>query len=164
MRLMTGVAVAGAVAGGVIVAVRVSGARRGGARAAAAARRPSEPRWHVLTVHVPAERVMSAGGLPEPLARLRDAVEVRLRPAPGGRGTEIAVRLRAGEPSGLRGVLARLRGRDPRWAVRRGLRETRSLLETGEVLRPSQPPTTRPTLLSRPLAFATRHGREEGLL
>jgi hypothetical protein len=102
--------------------------------------------------------------LPEPLAELGDTVEVELRTAPGGRGTEIAVRPRNGEPSGAGAVAARLRGDDPRWAVRRALRETRSLLETGEVLHPSQPPTTERTPLNRPLEYATRHGREEGRL
>jgi len=61
-------------------------------------------------------------------------------------------------------VTARLTGRDPRWAVRRALREAKCLLETGEILGPDQPPTTRRTLFNRPLELATRHGREEGLL
>jgi hypothetical protein len=54
-------------------------------------------------------------------------------------------------------------GDDPRHAVRRALRETKSLLETGEVLQPDAP-TTKPSLLNKPLRAVTAHGREEGLL
>ena len=91
-------------------------------------------------------------------------MEVQVRPAPAGRGTELAVRLLAGEPGTMAATTARITGKDPRHAVRRALRETRSLIETGEVLLPDAPATTRRTLFNRPLALATRHGREEGLL
>jgi hypothetical protein len=141
-----------AAAGGGVAATRAVRARR------ATARGDAKQRWHTLTVTLPPEEVTPGGTLPEPLAELGDTVEVRIRPAPGDRGTEIAVRLRDGEPSG------RGRGDDPRWAVRRALRNTRSILETGEVLLPDAPATTKRTLRSRPLEYATRHGREEGLL
>jgi hypothetical protein len=117
----------------------------------------------VVTVNRPQSEVGPDGRLPEPLAALGDRVEVRLRP-PGDRGTEIAARLRDGEPSGLGAVTARLAGDEPRWAVRRALRDAKQLLETGEILRPSQPPTAERTPLNRPLEYATRHGKEEGLL
>lgn len=160
-------AVAAAVAGGALVAGRVVGnrvRRSWGNHAAGRGRRGPEARWHVATVNLAPERVAPGGQVPRPLAELGDTIEARFRPAPGDRGTEIAVRLRGGEPTGVSGALARLRGADPRWPVRTALRETRSLLETGEVLRPSQPPTTERTLLNRPLGRVARHGRAEGLL
>jgi hypothetical protein len=51
-------------------------------------------RWHTVTVNHPPEVVAPDGQLPEPLAGLGDAVEVQVRPAPGGRGTELAARPR----------------------------------------------------------------------
>ncbi|MEV1288119.1 hypothetical protein [Micromonospora sp. NPDC049679] len=123
-----------------------------------------EARWHVVTVNRPLDRITPSGGLPEPLAQLGDAVEVQLRPAPGDRGTEIAVRLRQGEPHGVAGAAARISGEDPRRALRAALRQAKQIAETGEVLSPDQPPTSRETLLNRPLEYATRHGREEGRL
>lgn len=119
--------------------------------------------WHVLTVYKPLDELRAAP-LPEPLSQLGDAVDVELRAAPGGRGAEIAVRLRDGEPTGASAVTARITGQDPRHAVRRALRESRSLIETGEVLKPDVRPSNRRTVLNRPLEYATRHGREEGLL
>jgi hypothetical protein len=115
-------------------------------------------------VNRPLEQIAPDGQLPEPLARLADTVEVQIRPAPPDRGTELAVRLRNRSPSGFRGVTARLRGRDPRYAVRSALRETKQLVETGQVLRPDKPPTTRRTVTNRPQQFVTRHAREEGRL
>lgn len=151
------VVIGGAAAGRALARRRSAGSRRTG-------RPDGQARWHVLTVNRPPAEVAPEGRLPEPLAQLGDTVEVRFRAAPGGRGTEIAVRLRDGEPSGAGRAVAKVKGDDPRWPVRRALRETRMLLETGEVLRPSQPPTTKRTLKSRPLEFATKHGMEEGLL
>lgn len=147
-----------AVAGGGVVTSRAL-ARRSGHRQAGTS---NAQRWHVLTVNLPRAEVAPDGRLPAPLAALTD-VDVQLREAPGGKGTEIAVRLRRGEPTGGSAVAVRITGKDPRHAVRRALRETRSLLETGEVLQPDAP-STRRTLLSRPLQYATAHGREEGLL
>jgi hypothetical protein len=60
--------------------------------------------------------------------------------------------------------VARLRDDDPVRLIRRALREARSLAEVGEVLLPDAPATTHPTLTGAPLAYATRHGREEGRL
>jgi hypothetical protein len=124
------------------------------------ARSRSGRRWHTITVNRDIGEVTPGGRLPRPLADLTD-VEVNVRRAPGSRGTEIAVRLLAGDPSD---IMARFTGNDPRHAVRRALRESRSLLETGEILLPDAPSTTRRTLLNKPLEYATTHGREEGLL
>ncbi|GIF44610.1 hypothetical protein [Actinoplanes xinjiangensis] len=126
------------------------------AGAAVAARRRRVPgageqrRRHVVTVFRPLAE-LQAEPLPGSLKEIADDVEITLSAAPGGRGTEIAVRIPEGSSvsSG---------------DVRRALRETRSLIEVGDVLLPYGPPTTVPTLLNRPLQTATRHGREGGLL
>jgi hypothetical protein len=115
-------------------------------------------RWLVVTVNCPPERL--SGGLPQPLERLRDSVELEVRPAPGGRGTELAARPRDGV---VAGVVGRVRGDDPRQVVRSALRDAKSLIETGEVLRPDAP-ATRPTPGGRLLELATRRAGGEGRL
>ncbi|MEU4422710.1 hypothetical protein AB0F81_18945 [Actinoplanes sp. NPDC024001] len=112
--------------------------------------REERRRRHVVTVYRQLSE-LEATQLPGSLKEIADRVEIQLSAAPGGRGTEIAVRIPEGSDitSG---------------EVRRALRETRSLLEAGDVLLPHGPPTTVPTLLNRPLRAATRHGREGGLL
>jgi hypothetical protein len=116
------------------------------------ARRAGQPRWHAVTVNVPLTEIQE---LPEPLDTLGESAEVRLREAPGGRGSELAVRW-----DGVGRAGRRLRESE----IRRALRESRQLIEVGEVLRPDSPATTRRTLTSRPLEFATAHGREGGRL
>jgi hypothetical protein len=136
------------------VFVAAAGAGAVAARRALPVRRGAvvRPRWHAITVNRPLDEVAPGGRLPGPLAELGDTVEVRMRPAPGDRGTEVAARLRdpgAGPGAG---------------EVRRALRESRSLVETGEILLPDAPGTTRRTPLNRVLEHVTAHGREEGLL
>ncbi|GIE97528.1 hypothetical protein Ari01nite_49930 [Paractinoplanes rishiriensis] len=114
------------------------------------ARTAAVRRTHVITVFRPPAE-LQAEQLPGSLKEIADDVEIRLRAAPGDRGTEIVVHIPEGSPV-------------TEGEVRRALRETRSLLEAGDVLLPSGPPTTTPTLLNRPLQAATRHGREGGLL
>jgi hypothetical protein len=129
-----------------------------GAAAAVTARRRRHPghgtedvdRWHSVTVDCTPEEL---GSKPPPLDSLGFPVEIRIRPAPGERGTELAVR--AADPAPDRDTVRHLR---------RALREARSLAEVGEVLLPDTPATTRHTLTGAPLAYATRHGREEGRL
>jgi hypothetical protein len=67
---------------------------------------------------------------------------------------------RGAGPPGLRGS----RHRASRQRLRAALRQARQLLETGEVLNPDEPPTTRRTLRSLPLELATRRARGEGRL
>lgn len=124
--------------------------------------RNQKSRWHVVTVFLPPEQVRRDGNLPEPLAELGDAVEVDLRTAPGGRGTELAARLSNGGPSGLSAAAARLTGDDPHQAVRSALRQAKQMLETGEVLKAGAPPTTRTTIMNRPLRAMTRRAGGEG--
>jgi hypothetical protein len=124
-------------------------------------RRPEEARL-VVTVNRPASDIRVDGRLPEPLERVGDSVAFDVRPAPGGRGTEIEARLTETPAQG--GAVARLAGADPRQPVRRALREAKSLLETGEVVRADEPSTTRPTPMGRVLDLVTRRAAGEGRL
>ncbi|MET8091422.1 hypothetical protein [Micromonospora sp. NPDC005220] len=112
--------------------------RRGADRHAAA-----PARWEVVTVDRPPEQVLPDGRWPEPLRRLDGAVEVRVRPAPGDRGTELAARPVAGvtPPTGL---AAHLVGDDPGLLVRRTLRQIKQRVEAGEVLRADRSALDRP--------------------
>jgi len=120
---------------------RILRARRSGLGSSTSGRR------HVITVFRPLAEI--ADVLPEPLSAYHGTLEVQLRPAPGDRGTEISARALDDTVSD--------------GDIRRLLRESRSLLEVGDVLVPGGPTTT-PTALNRPLRAATRHGREGGLL
>jgi len=125
------------------------------------AARDDGDRWHAVTVNCSPEQL---GPKPPPLDQLGFPVEIRIRPAPGDRGTELAVRMVQPPPSGPASLVGKLRDDDPVRAVRRALREARALAEVGEVLLPDAPATTHTTLTGAPLAYATRHGREEGRL
>ncbi|WP_255292731.1 hypothetical protein [Micromonospora sp. WMMA1996] len=126
---------------------RAGGRRRERPGTSGRARRPgTDPRpgrWQVVTVTGRPDQVLPPGRWPEPLRRLDGAVEVHARPAPGGRGTELAVRPLGGEPT-LPGFAAHLVGDDPGRFLRQVLRETKQLLETGEVLRADRSPLDRP--------------------
>ncbi|MBW8483614.1 hypothetical protein [Actinomadura parmotrematis] len=123
-------------------------------------------RWLVVTVNRPPGELAAGlapaplARLPEPLAELGDDIVVEVRPAPGGKGTELAARLRDPRRAG---VVDRVRGNDPRQQVRSALRDAKSLLETGEVLLPDLP-TTRPTPVGEVLELATRRAGGEGRL
>jgi hypothetical protein len=158
-RTVRRVVVLAGVGGGVVAVRRIASRRPGNGRA-----NGGDDRWHSVTVNRPPEEVAPEGRLPEPLAGLGDLVEVRLRPAPGGRGTELAARLRDGAPAGAAAAVARVAGSDPRQQVRSALRQSKQLAETGEVLRPDEPPTTRRTLRSLPLELAMRRAGGEGRL
>jgi hypothetical protein len=132
---------AGIGAGAVAVGRRVGRAREAGHDARAG------ERWLVVTVDLPPDRVTDP--LPDPLARLGDRVEVRITPAPGDKGTELAARPRGGLPP---------------QPVRVALRRAKSLLETGEVLRPSEPGSAHPGPAGRVLAAVARRSGGEGRL
>jgi hypothetical protein len=102
---------------------------------------------HSITVFRPVEHV--AANLPPLLTEREDALDVLMREAPGGRGTEIHVR--------------RLNDTVPDDEIREALRTGRSRIETGDVLLPGIPTTT-PTVLNRGLRAVTSHGRQKGLL
>jgi hypothetical protein len=121
-------------------------------------------RWHSVTVYRSADQIAPGGQLPQPLADLGDDIEVQIRPAPADRGTEIHARVRNPVPSGVAEAFSRVSGHDPRQPLRAALRETKMLLETGEVLEPSRVRTARRTLLNLPLDLAIRRARSEGRL
>ncbi|MEV1156173.1 hypothetical protein AB0J27_12315 [Micromonospora chokoriensis] len=99
--------------------------------------------WEVVTVDRPPEQVLPGGRWPEPLHRLGGAIEVRVRPAPGDRGTELAARPVAGGPPPA-GLAAHLVGDDPALLVRRTLRQVKQRVEAGEVLRADRSALDRP--------------------
>lgn len=96
--------------------------------------------WQAVTVNLSPEQVRPSGQLPGPLTDLADMAEVDLRPAPGGRGTEVRVQLRDREAAG---PVRRLVGADGRQELRRALRDAKQLLEVGEVLHGPEPATAR---------------------
>src|SRR5256885_16117115 len=116
--------------------------------------RRRDPGWLVATVYRSPTDIAPEGRLPEPLERLGDAVEVRIRPAPGDRGTELSVRPR---PDG-----ARAASRDAWRTARLALREAKQLCETGEILQPDAPPTTRRTPPHPPPEDAASPPRADG--
>jgi hypothetical protein len=87
--------------------------------------------WLAVTVFREPSDVDTAQ-LPAPLAELGDRIEVRVRPAPGDKGTELAARLRNRPSSGT--ALSRLNGSDPQAELRSALRRAKQLIEVGEVL------------------------------
>ncbi|MFC4022145.1 hypothetical protein ACFOW4_30005 [Micromonospora sp. GCM10011542] len=87
--------------------------------------------WEVVTVDRPPEQVLPNGRWPDPLRRLDGAVEVRVRPAPDDRGTELAARPLVGaqRPGGL---AAHLFGDDPGLQVRWTLGQVKQRVESGD--------------------------------
>lgn len=128
----------------------------------------SEPRsrWRSVTINKSPDEVMPNGQEPGPLAALGDRIEVQVREAAGGKGTELAARLRQPEPGGLGSVVARVSGDDPRQQVRAALRQAKQLIEVGEVLRVDPTPhgTRSATPTGKLVEFATRRAGGEGLL
>lgn len=123
-------------------------------------------RWRSVTIFLPADQVMPAGRPPEPLAELGDLIEVKVRAAPGDRGTELGARLREPEPAGLSAVVGSVKGDDPTQRVRAALRASKQLLETGEILRVDPRPHGERSggIGSKVLEFASRRAGGEGLL
>jgi hypothetical protein len=121
--------------------------------------------WLRVTVNCPPERLApGGGGLPEPITKLSGRAEVSVEPAPGGRGTELGLRPVTPPPAGLPGLVVRLRGSDPRQELRSALRDAKSLIETGEVIRPDEPPSTHPTATGKLLDLAISRAGGEGRL
>jgi len=87
--------------------------------------------WLVVTVFREPSDIDTAE-LPAPLAEFGDQIEVRVRPAADGKGTELAARLRDRPSSGT--ALSRLSGSDPQADLRSALRRAKQLIEVGEVL------------------------------
>ncbi|MET7906314.1 hypothetical protein ABZS86_34640 [Streptomyces sp. NPDC005355] len=147
-------AAAGLAAGAVVVMRRVK------------ARPPAEAtgdRWLTVTINR-APHDVQADKLPTPLQEYGDRIETRIGPAPGDRGTELAVRLKRPPPHAAHSVPARLSGQDPRQELRRALREVKALLEAGEVMRADAPPTTRETPGGKLIGLLSRRSSGEGVL
>jgi uncharacterized membrane protein len=69
-----------------------------------------------------------------PDASVPNSGSVEFAPAPGGRGTEVAVRLEYDPPAGGAGAaIAKLFGREPGQHVMTNLRRAKQILETGDV-------------------------------
>jgi hypothetical protein len=159
------VATTAVVAGGVAAAVVVRQLQRrvlGGAGPAAEPR----SRWRAVTINRRPEEVMPESRVPGPLAELGDLVEVEVRAAPGGKGSELRARLRSLEPTGVASAAARLSGDDPRQRVRSALREAKQLIEVGEVLRVDPTPHGRRTATPTGalVEAATKRAGGEGVL
>jgi hypothetical protein len=109
-------------------------------------------RWRAVTVLVSPDRVGTADALPPPLAGFRDRIEIRVTPAPGDKGTELAARFR-GEAT-----------EDDIGELRSALRRAKQLLEAGEVLRVDpvphgeRKPTPQGELLEKAAAEAHKGG------
>jgi hypothetical protein len=101
--------------------------------------------WRCVTV-LCSEAELSGGAPAAELDPLRDRVEFRIRPASAGRGVELCARALPDRLSD-----AAWRGEAPTTVIRRTLRRTKELAETGEVLvRDPQPEGSRSrTLMGR---------------
>lgn len=120
-------------------------------------------RWLTVTINRDPGEVQPEK-LPSPLREYGDRIDVRIRPAPGDRGTELAVRLKEAEPDAVHSVPARLAGEDPRQDLRRALREAKALLEAGEILQADAPPTTHDTPGGKLVGLLSRRSGGEGVL
>jgi hypothetical protein len=98
---------------------------------------------------------------PEPLKRIAGVLELRLSPAPGGKGFEVHARLRDG--ADVKSVVG---DDDPEQALRAALRDAKQVFETGEVLRATpRPHGKRPkTLLGKTVDKAEDEAKGEGVL
>jgi hypothetical protein len=111
-------------------------------------------RWRAVTVLCSPEQVGAGADLPAPLAALGDRLEVRITPAPGDRGTELAARYRD-RPTD-----------DDLRALRSALRQAKQLIEVGEVLRVDPAPhgVRKHTPQGAALEGATARAGGEGVL
>jgi len=152
---LVGAAVVVAAAGALVFA------RRRRPRSAPGTGAASAPRsgWLAVTVARDVDDVLPAGRTPGPLARFGDAVELEARIAPGDKGTELRARFRQGASRAAAGD--RDRGR-----LRAALRETKQLIEVGEVLRVDPVPHGRRTATPTGalVELATARSNEEGTL
>jgi hypothetical protein len=123
-RILTAAAGVATGAGGVVLK-RLQNARLPGAGRPEAHDDASTAvgRWRVVTVLVSPDQVGTADALPPPLMDFRDRIEIRVTPAPGDKGTELAARFR------------RQATDDDIAELRSALRRAKQLLEVGEVLR-----------------------------
>jgi hypothetical protein len=119
--------------------------------------RRRDTRWLAVTVDREPDQLVPGGQLPEPLAALGDRIETRTRPAPDGKGTELAARLRTPAASKDGGA---------RQELRAALRRAKQLIEVGEVLVLDPIPHGKRTATPAGLALeaVTRRADREGVL
>ena len=115
-------------------------------------RRTAARRWRAVTVLTDPEQLQSA--VPAPLAAFGDRLDVRVTSAPGDRGAELAAR--------FRGPVTQ----DEIGDLRAALRESKALVEVGEVLRVDPQPHGRrkPTPQGAALEGMTEAAPKEGVL
>jgi hypothetical protein len=123
------VAARAARAGGALV--RQLRATLGTSTSQPAGARHSASGWLSVTVFCEPTSLDGAS-LPVPLTELGDRIEVDVRPAPGGKGTELSARLKDRSTPGSAG--SRLTGSDAESELRSALRRAKQLIEVGEVL------------------------------
>jgi hypothetical protein len=118
--------------------------------------------WLAVTVLADRDTVV-AGGLPAPLAELGDRIAVEVRPAPGDKGTEIAARIAQDETGA---ATADTDASDLQDRLREALRLSKSLLETGRVMRVDPQPAGKRSSspAGKGIDTAQEHGREKGVL
>jgi hypothetical protein len=111
-------------------------------------------RWRAVTVLTAPGDEPTAANLPAPLEAFGDRVEVRITPAPGGKGTELAARYRE-RPS-----------EQEVGALREALRDAKQLIEVGEILRVDPAPhgVRTPTPQGSLLDGMTKAAPREGVL
>ncbi|MGH3381521.1 MAG: hypothetical protein ACRDP6_43005 [Actinoallomurus sp.] len=119
--------------------------------------RAPKNRWIMVTVNCAPQRLASRADLPEPITRLGDAVDIKICPAPGDRGTELGARLRDLPRTKIAGMVTRRPEENPHRMVERALREAKAIIEAGEALRPDWPPAG-PAQVGKLLEFAGRRG------
>ncbi|MEJ2890531.1 hypothetical protein [Actinomycetospora aeridis] len=111
-------------------------------------------RWLVVTVYRQPDDVRTQVDGSGPLSGMRNEIELTIRPAPGDKGTELAARPTAPDEGSV----------DARRRLRAALRETKSILECGEVVEPSRPGSSHPGPAGQVLRVATRRAWGEGRL
>jgi hypothetical protein len=114
--------------------------------------RTAARRWRAVTVLTDADGLRTT--TPAPLAAFGQRLELRITPAPAGKGTELAAR--------FRGPVTE----DDIDDLRAALRESKQLIEVGEVLRVDPAPHGHrpPTPQGEALEGATRRAPKEGVL
>ena len=111
-------------------------------------------RWLVVTIYRQIDDVQTQVDGSGPLSSMRGEIELSVRPAPGDKGTELAARPTAPDGGSV----------DMRRRLRAALRETKSILECGEVVEPSRPGSSHPGPAGQVLRAVTRRAWGEGRL
>jgi hypothetical protein len=109
-------------------------------------------RWHPVTVNRAPGDTAPKSEMLKPLLDLGDLIKIRITPALGDKGTEIAARI-ANEKTPPAEAIQLLQ------KIHSALRDTQWLLETGEVLSADKPSPAAPKPMRLPMQFLARHAR-----